>query len=281
MKFFAWPRLTRGSKASGRAHKVRAKMEVTAPQIEWNVWVKPSLKTLLWIVISGTSLWVLNRPITRVTVVGPFQRVSAIDVEQLVRAHLNGGFLTANLWQLQHELEQVPWVASARLERRWPHTLVVVVGEQQSIATWDDSGLLNSRGEEFVRDIKYAPADLPRLHGPEGSQHEVTQLFLQLQPRLVEMGYSIATLDQDERGAWQMTLSNGINIRFGRRQLQERLERFVRIGAPVLTGRSSDIAFIDMRYSNGFSVGWRTQNSSKTDTQASSNGVTVKRDQHG
>jgi cell division protein FtsQ len=281
MKWFTFTQAKRASTSAQQRQKNRARMQVSGPQVQWSLWVKPSVKALGWLILGIFTLTVINRPITRVTVVGPFQRVSAIDVEQLVRSRLNGGFLTANLWELQRDLEQVPWVASARLERRWPHTLVVVVGEQQSIAAWADSGLLNSRGEIFVKDIKYAPADLPKLHGPDGTEHEVTQLFLQLQPRLIEMGYSIASLNEDERGSWQMTLTNGINIRFGRRQLQERLERFVRIGAPVLTGRTNDIAFIDMRYSNGFSVGWRTQSQSKAEAQASSTSTSVKRDQHG
>jgi len=249
--------------------------------MNWVETAKLSAKGAAALAVLIVGFIVINRPMTRVTVVGPFQRVSPIDVEQLVRSKLSGGFLTANLWELQHELEQVPWVASARLERRWPHTLVVEVNEQQSIATWDDSGLLNSRGDVFVRDIKYAPADLPHLHGPEGTEHEVTDLLLKVQPKLGELGFSVAGLDLDDRGAWKLTLSNGINIRFGNRALNERLDRFIKVGAPVLTGRTNDIAFIDMRYSNGFSVGWRTQSQPKNESQTASENASAKRDQHG
>jgi len=268
-------------KKDAKVQRHRARMEVPPVQLNWIETVQRSLKIFAWVAIVVLGIVVVNRPITRVTVVGSFQRVSAVDVEQLVRIKLKGGFLTANLWELQHELEVVPWVAAARLERHWPHTLVVVVNEQQSIATWDDSGLLNSRGDVFVRDIKYAPADLPRLQGPEGSEHEVTDLFLKIQPKLGELGFAVSELALDERGAWRLKLSNGVDVRFGNRALSERLDRFIKVGAPVLTGRSSDIAFIDMRYSNGFSVGWRTQNQVKSESQAASDSTPSKRDQHG
>ena len=87
----------------------------------------------------------------------------------------------------------------------------------------------------------------------------MAQLLAQLQPRLLEAGLRISGLRLDARGAWELDLASGVIVRFGRRQLQERVERFVRVGAAVVTSRPGDIAFLDMRYSNGFAVGWRTQ----------------------
>jgi cell division protein FtsQ len=39
--------------------------------------------------------------------------------------------------------------------------------------------------------------------------------------------------------------------------VDERMDRFVEIGAPVIAGRAAEIRYVDMRYSNGFSIGWR------------------------
>jgi cell division protein FtsQ len=102
------------------------------------------------------------------------------------------------------------------------------------------------------------PPELPRLEGPDGSERQVAELLFQMQPRLLEVGLRISALRLDPRGAWELDLANGVSVRFGRRQLQERVERFIRVGAPVLASRPNDIAFLDMRYSNGFTVGWRT-----------------------
>ena len=159
---------------------------------------------------------------------------------------------------LQHAIESLPWVDRARVQRRWPDALVVQVTEQAATARWGATGLLNARGELFLKDARHVPPELPRLDGPDGAERQVAELLFELQPRLLESGLRISALRLDPRGAWELDLANGVSVRFGRRQLQERVERFLKVGAPVVASRPNDIAFLDMRYSNGFTVGWRT-----------------------
>jgi cell division protein FtsQ len=208
--------------------------------------------------VALTLALALNRPVRAVEVAGSFQRVQALDVERVVRAELTGGFVTANLAELQASIEALPWVDHARVQRRWPDGLRVEVTEQVAAARWGRTGLLNTRGELFVREARHIPQELPALDGPEGSERQVADLYFQVYPRLLESGLRVTSLRLDARGAWELDLATGATVRFGRRQLQERVERFVRVGAPVVAGRPSEIAFVDMRYSNGFSVGWRT-----------------------
>ena len=199
----------------------------------------------------------LDRPLTTVVVNGPFQRVAALDVERAVRENLRGGFLTANLATLQKAVEKLPWADHARVQRHWPDGLYVQVTEQVAAARWGDTALVNTRGEIFAVDARHIPEELPRLDGPEGSQARVAELYFQLYPRLLESGLRATALTQDARGAWQLELSNGVLVRFGRRQLNERVDRFLRAGTAVLATRGSEISALDMRYSNGFSVSWR------------------------
>jgi cell division protein FtsQ len=211
--------------------------------------------------LAGVVGFALDRPVRRVDVAGSFQRVLPLDVEEVVRSRLRGGFITANLDQLQRAIETLPWVDHARVQRRWPDGLVVQVTEQMAVARWGDAGLLNSRGELFIKDTRHVPPELPRLDGPEHSERQVAELLFQLQPRLLEAGLRTSALRLDARGAWELDLASGVVVRFGRRQLEDRIERFFKVGAPVVAGRPNDIAFLDMRYSNGFAVGWRTQGS--------------------
>ena len=88
-----------------------------------------------------------------------------------------------------------------------------------------------------------------------------------------------STLRLDPRGPWEVVLANGISVRLGRRQLQERLDRFLRIGAPLVTSRATDIAYLDMRYSSGFSVGWRTAGSPTQTSGPDDGSLNQKRDQ--
>lgn len=228
------------------------------PKPDWRRLVPLVLGALALASLAGAIVFALDRPVRRIDVAGSFQRVSPLEVEQVVRAELRGGFVTADLDALQRSIEALAWVDHARVLRRWPDALAVQVTEQSASARWGATGLLNARGEVFIKDARHVPPELPRLDGPAGSEHQVAELLFQLQPRLLEAGLRISALRLDPRGAWELELANGVSVRFGRRQLQERVERFLKIGAPVAAGRPGDIAFLDMRYSNGFAVGWRT-----------------------
>ena len=48
-------------------------------------------------------------------------------------------------------------------------------------------------------------------------------------------------------------------MRFGRRDVDGRIDRFLQLAAGPLADRFNNIRYIDMRYSNGFAVGWRDE----------------------
>lgn len=199
----------------------------------------------------------LDQPVRSIVIDGPFQRVSAVEVEQAARGALKGGFVSADLDRLRNAVEALAWVDRARVQRLWPDRIQVEIVEQQAAARWGDDGLLNTRGELFANGVRHVPPELPRLDGPQGSEWQVAQRYLAIQGRLVEQGLRVAALRLDARGAWEMDLSNGVTVRLGRRQVDERMDRLVQVAAQVIAGRAAEIAYVDMRYSNGFSIGWR------------------------
>jgi cell division protein FtsQ len=228
------------------------------PAIDW----KGTGSIVLGVAAVGALAWLLatalDRPIQSVTVTGAFQRVSALDVERVVRARLKGGFVSADLEALRTGVEQLPWVDRARVQREWPHGLRVEVTEQVAAARWGDAGLLNTRGELFLPTARHVPPELPRLDGPDGTEWQVAQRYFSIQGRLLEAGLRISALRLDARGAWELDLANGVTVRLGRRQVDDRIERFIGVASQVVAPRVGDIAYVDMRYSNGFSIGWRT-----------------------
>jgi cell division septal protein FtsQ len=46
------------------------------------------------------------------------------------------------------------------------------------------------------------------------------------------------------------------------------MDRFVEFGAQVIAGHAADIRYVDMRYSNGFAIGWRDNRRPSNDTPA-------------
>lgn len=202
------------------------------------------------------SAALLDRPIRTITIDGPFERVSALQIEAAVGDELDRGFFSASLAEIQDRIVALPWIDKANVVRRWPDTLQISVTEQIPAACWGERGLMNTRGELFVKNARHVPAELPRLSGPEGSAPEVARRYLEIRQHLIPLGLDLRRLRMDARGAWNLTLSNGIEVRLGRRDTDERTALFLDVVANIVSSREADIEFVDMRYSNGFTIGW-------------------------
>ena len=226
---------------------------------EWRTYVRRGALLLVIVSAVGALAWGLDRPVRAISMDGSFQRVSPGQIEKAVAPFAHAGFMSANLDDIQRAVEALPWVDHARIARHWPNSLHVTVTEQTAAARWGESGLLNTRGELFVRTATHVPAELPRLSGPDGSESQVAQRYLAAQGRMLEAGMRIAAVRLDERGAWEMDLDSGITVRLGRRDVDERIDRFIRTTSQVIAHRLTEITYVDMRYSNGFSIGWRNQ----------------------
>jgi len=201
----------------------------------------------------------LDQPIQRILISGRFQRVSPGDVERAVKDRVRAaGLVTVDLDAVRSGVAALPWVDTASVQRAWPRGLSVTVIEQVAAARWGESGLLNTRGELFASAATHIPPELARLSGPQGTQAVVAARYLAAQGRLVEAGMHLTALRLDERGAWELDLADGITVRLGSRQVDERFERFMVTAIKLVAQRSNDIAYVDMRYSNGFAIGWRS-----------------------
>jgi len=200
----------------------------------------------------------LDQPIQKVLISGSFQRVSPGDVERAVKDKVaTAGLVSVNLDAVRSAVAALPWVDTVSVQRAWPRSLSVLVVEQVAAARWGESGLLNTRGELFASSATHIPPELARLSGPPGTQSAVAARFLAAQGRLVEAGMHLTALRLDERGAWEMDLADGITVRLGSRQVDERFERFMATAMKLITQRADDIAYVDMRYGNGFAIGWK------------------------
>src|ERR1700681_4056691 len=247
-----------------RRNRFKKPAKVEHPSRQWPLvlreWRSYARRTALLVLIAGALAaltWALDRPIRVISMDGAFQRVSPGQIEKAVAPFTQAGFMSADLDDIQRAVETLAWVEHARIQRRWPNSLHVTVIEQTAAARWGESGLLNTRGQLFVRSATHVPAELPRLSGPDGTESQVAQRYLAVQGRMLEAGMRIAALRLDARGAWEMDLDSGVTVRLGRRDVEERIDRFIHTASQVISHRLNEINYIDMRYSNGFAIGWR------------------------
>jgi len=228
------------------------------PAINWRAFAMSVGSIAAVCAVAAVVTWTLDQPIESVSVSGRFQRVAPVDVERVVKQRVRGaGLLSVNLDAVRQAIHTLPWVDAVSVQRAWPRGLHVLVIEQVAAARWGENGLLNTRGELFSKDEHHIPPELAELSGPDGKESVVAQRYLAAQGRLIQAGLRLTAMRLDARGAWEFDLSNGVTVRLGRRQIDERFEKFINAALKLVTQRGDDISYVDMRYTNGFAIGWR------------------------
>ena len=249
-----------------RKRQPRARREFNWPVINWHRVFGFGVAGLVVAAAYVSTVWLMNRPIDAVVINGNFQRVSAVQLEDELSAYVHTGFLSADLDGIRSQVMNIPWVAHATVSRHWPGTLEVTVLEEEPAACWGKSGLLNKSGHLFVRDEPRVPAELPRLSGPDGTEARVTALYFRLEERLEQRGLAIVELNLDARGAWTFRLNSGVLVKLGGQAVEERTDRFFMALDRVVTAQVEQVDYVDMRYTNGFAIGWKNGRSATAGT---------------
>jgi cell division protein FtsQ len=213
----------------------------------------------------GAISWLAAQPwfaLHTIEVKTPTAHVTEAQVRLVAERRVRGTFFTVDLERVRSSLEKLPWVSEARVERRWPDTLVVSLTEHVPLARWNDNALVSQTGDVFVAALNQS---LPRLFGPEDSSAEVVDAYRRHQAALAPLGMTISELQLTPRRAWRIRLDNGMQLALGRLQADERLARFVALyprlfPMPVAASSASGAAApitpvtVDLRYSDGFAL---------------------------
>lgn len=206
---------------------------------------------------TGQLLAAMDRQFMHVEVLGELRGESHNALERHAGKWLGESFFTTDLADIKHSLEQRPWVESAAVRRAWPDGLVIEIREHRPLAYWNDRELISRTGEVFLPPNREVAGRLPRLRGPEGRAREVIDMGRTMANTLDERGIGFAGVALEERGAWTLTLANGIEVALGRDQVEERFERFLNVYGEQLANRADQVERIDARYTNGVAVRWK------------------------
>ncbi|GGC82280.1 cell division protein FtsQ/DivIB [Marinobacter halophilus] len=204
-------------------------------------------------------LTAMDQQIVAVDVRGEFVGDSRIEVERSVGAWVGKSYFATDLAEIKSELERRPWVASAAIKRVWPGRLEIDIREKKPLAYWTDGRLVSRSGELFSPPNPEVAGRLPRLAGPDVRVREVIAMARSMSDQLAGFGLGFAGLSVEQRGAWTLTLSNGIEVVLGRDQVEQRFERFITVYENRLAARVDEVSRVDVRYSNGVAVQWKPE----------------------
>ena len=211
-------------------------------------------------------------PIRLVRVDGEFRHLSPAALQARAENVVRGGFFNVNVEVIRSAMLQESWVSEVTVQRIWPDELSLHVQEQVAVARWGEDVLLNEQGRPFKPDAGTLPGNLPVLHGPSGAESEVLARFRSLQRAFAPHHLSVVDLRLSERRSWSFTLAGGPSVDLGRSDIAARVERFVAYVPAFLAGDLTRMDVVDMRYTNGFAVRWKT---------ADADGANAGRDNHG
>ncbi|MDO8909678.1 MAG: cell division protein FtsQ/DivIB [Pseudohongiella sp.] len=197
---------------------------------------------------------VINRPINTVRLESRLESVTEEEVRILLARYTESGFLGVDVQDLRNELEQNPWVARATVRRVWPDALVIRIEEEQPVARWGDNELLNAEGVVFAPPMRGTEMHLPALRGPNGSETMLMARYQELSVLLSGIDMKLESLGVNARGSWTAGIEGGLELKIGRDDVDERLQRFVRLYRGGLSEKLAEAQTVDLRYSNGISV---------------------------
>ena len=202
-------------------------------------------------------LTAMDQQILAVDVQGQFVGDSRVGVERAAGAWIGKSYFSTDLADIKAVLEQRPWVESAAVKRVWPGRLVIDIREKKPLAYWSDGRLVSRSGELFSPPNPEVAGRLPKLSGPDERVREVITMARTMSEQLYGYGLGFAGLALEARGAWTLTLANGIEVVLGRDKVEQRFERFITVYENRLASRVDEVSRVDARYTNGIAVQWK------------------------
>lgn len=208
----------------------------------------------------GTSqvLNAMDRQVMAIDVTGTLVGENRTSLERSAGKWIGRSFFATDLSEIKDSLEQRPWVESAAVKRVWPDRLQVEIREKKPLAYWNSDQLVSRNGELFSPGNPEVAGKLPRLAGPDERVKEVISMARVMADTLTGHNLGFAGLSLEQRGAWTLTMANGIEVVLGRDQVEERFERFITVYQERLASRSDEVSRVDARYSNGVAVQWKS-----------------------
>ncbi|AOY88746.1 cell division protein FtsQ [Marinobacter salinus] len=206
---------------------------------------------------TGKVLNAMDQQFLAVDVNGDFIGDSRVAIERAAGDWVGKSYFATDLSEIKASLEQRPWVESAAVRRVWPDRLVIDIREKKPLAYWTDGRLVSRTGELFAPQNPQVAGKLPRLAGPDERVRDVIRMARTMSEELVGHGLNFAGLSLEQRGAWTLKLSNGIEVVLGRDQVEQRFERFITVYETRLASRSDEVSRVDARYTNGVAVQWK------------------------
>ena len=214
-----------------------------------------SLLVLLIIILKTNNREIFHFPIKNVTS-SELINVNKDDISKAVKYLYSKSFFDIDLNYLKNKLEKIEWVRKINVRRSYPNEIIIDIEEHTPILIWNNKMYINMYGEKF--NVSKIDKNIPLLISDESRINEVFTYFKLFNEKLSsrKLDFKITKIMENEIRSLTISLSSGINIQLGSKDIDIKIPLFFEIYKSLNTRDLNKIRYIDMRYSNGFSVGW-------------------------
>jgi cell division protein FtsQ len=227
------------------------------------LWLK---LTLLSTMLLGALFWATRMlsdpavmPVRTVGVDGEMRFIKRQRLEQVVAEAVNGSFFSIDLTRMCEQIEAMPWVKQVSIRRVWPDKLRVQVTEHEPLAYWGEEAMVSQLAEVFQPETLPKLEGLVTLFGDAQQAKTITREYQRMKTLLDTAGLRLTKVWIDARQAWRIETDSGLLLQLGRRDVMQRLTRFVRLYPELMTQQDRQLVSADLRYTNGFSVQWKVK----------------------
>ena len=210
---------------------------------------------IILIIIKTNNSENLYFPIKNVTS-SELINVNKDDISEAVKYLYSKSFFDIDLNYLKNKLEKIEWVRKINVRRSYPNEVIIDIEEHTPILIWNNKMYINEYGEKFK--VSKIDKSIPILISDESRINEVFSYFELFNDKLSsrKLDFKITKIVENEIRSLTISLSSGINIQLGSKDVNNKIPLFFEIYKSLNTRDLNKIRYIDMRYSNGFSVGW-------------------------
>lgn len=210
---------------------------------------------IILIIIKTNNSENLYFPIKNVTS-SELINVNKDDISKAVKYLYSKSFFDVDLNYLKNKLEKIEWVRKINVRRSYPNEIIIDIEEHTPILIWNNKMYINKYGEKFI--VSKIDKNIPILVSDESRINEVFTYFELFNDKLSsrKLDFKITKIVENEIRSLTISLSSGINIQLGSKDVNNKITLFFEIYKSLNTRDLKKIRYIDMRYSNGFSVGW-------------------------
>jgi cell division protein FtsQ len=254
-------------KALAKKAKQRSQASRKQPKQDVQLHINKRYVVLALVLIALTTLVALLPkeqwlPIEKIRIMGEFKQLDTNKLQAQLKPYLGAGFFSVNIQRIQEKVAQQPWISEVSVSRVWPSKIVVRVTEKEAFARWDDTHLLSTRAEVFAADSS-AFKDLPLINGYQGQSEQLLEKYLSLKQKLKQYGIQLTALHEDSKGAISLLLGDHLKVNLGTEDTEQKINNMLAVYPLQIKPKSDQIQYIDFRYSNGFAIAWKKEDSQK------------------